>query len=80
MSDDGFSALLTVVVPPVIRLIAEHMGIGETAATEAFYASKVYEWLSDEKSKTWHLSPHSIYRLYEQERRGEPLEWPEEVA
>lgn len=80
MSEDGFSALLTVVVPPVVRMIAERLGLDETAATEAFYASEVYEWLSDEKSKTWHLSPVTLCDLYEQERRGEPLVWPEEGA
>jgi len=80
MSEDAFSAMLTVVVPPVVRLIAERTGLGESQATEAFYASKVYEWLSDEQSKTWHLSPRILCDLYEQERRGEPLAWPEESA
>jgi len=80
MSEDGFSTLLTVVVPPVVRLIGERFGLDETAATEAFYDSQVYEWLSDEKSKTWHLGPVAICDLYEQERRGEPLSWPEEAS
>jgi len=80
MDEDKFSAMLTVIIPPVVKLVVERTGMDETEATEAFYASKVYEWLADEKSKTWHLSPQTICDLYEQERRGEPLTWPEEVA
>lgn len=80
MNDDQFSAILTIVVPPIIQRIVERLGIEEVKATEMFYASEVYEWLSDESSKTWHLSPLTLCRLFEQELRGEPLSWPEEAA
>lgn len=80
MNDDQFSAILTIVVPPVIQRIVERLGVDETEATKMFYTSKVYEWLSKEDSKTWHLSPLTLCRLFEQEQRGEELDWPEEAA
>ena len=51
MSEGKFSALLSVIVPPVVELIAERKGITETSATESFYRSTVYARLSDEASK-----------------------------
>ena len=39
MSEGKFSALLSVIVPPVVELIATRKGIPETAATESFYRS-----------------------------------------
>ena len=80
MNADQFSAILTLVVPPVVQRIVERFGVDEIKATEMFYASEVYAWLADESSKTWHLSPIELCRLFEQEQRGEPLDWPEEAA
>ena len=41
MREGRFSALLSVIVPPVVELIAERKGVPETAATESFYRSTV---------------------------------------
>ena len=51
MCDRRHSALLTVIVPMVIGEIVRAYGIDEKTATERFYASRVYEELSDEARK-----------------------------
>ena len=53
--------------------------MSETAATEAFYRSKVYEKLSDESSKLWHYSAETLYSLYDDEAAGREIEYPEEA-
>ena len=79
MSEGKFSALLSVIVPPVVELIAERKGIPETAATESFYRSTVYARLSDETSKLWHYSAETLYTMYDVEVSGREIEFPEEA-
>lgn len=79
MSEGKFSALLSVIVPPVVELIAERKGIHETAATESFYRSTVYARLSDETSKLWHYSAETLYAMYNDEVSGRAIEFPEEA-
>lgn len=80
MGESQFSALLTVVVPPIVKLIADWAGNGEVAATEDFYRSDVYAQLSDETSKMWRLSPKTIFGMYKQEKAEGRFDWPEECA
>ena len=79
MSEGRFSALLSVIVPPVVALIAGRKGVSEAAATEAFYRSAVYAKLSDEKSKLWHYGAETLYALYDDEVSGRAIEYPEEA-
>lgn len=79
MRDGRFSALLSVIVPPVVELIAERKGVSETAATESFYRSTVYARLSDEASKLWHYSAETLYAMYDDEISGRAIEFPEEA-
>ena len=79
MSESKFSALLSVIVPPVVELIATRKGIPETAATESFYRSTVYARLSDESSKLWHYSAETLYAMYDDEVSGRMIEFPEEA-
>ena len=79
MSEGKFSALLSVIVPPVVELIATRKGIPETVATESFYRSTVYARLSDESSKLWHYSAETLYAMYDDEVSGRVIEFPEEA-
>ena len=79
MSEGKFSALLSVIVPPVVELIAERKGISETAATDSFYRSTVYARLSDETSKLWHYSAETLYAMYDDEISGRAIDFPEEA-
>ena len=80
MGESQFSALLTVVVPPIVKLIADWAGNGEIAAMEGFYSSNVYAELSEEASKMWRLSPKTIFEMYKQEKSEGRFDWPEECS
>ena len=79
MNEGKFSAILSVIVPPVVGLIASRMGVPEAEATETFYRSKVYEKLSDETSKLWHYSAETLFSMYDAEAAGREIEYPEEA-
>ena len=79
MNEGKFSAILSVIVPPVVSLISSRKGMSETAATEAFYRSKAYARLSDESSKLWHYSAETLYSMYDDETTGREIESPEEA-
>ena len=80
MGESQFSALLTVVVPPIVKLISDWAGNGEVAAMEDFYRSNAYAQLSDESSKMWRLSPKTIFEMYKQEKAEGRFDWPEECS
>ena len=54
-------------------------GLDEKTATERFYASRVYEELSDEERKLWHYSPKVLFSLYDEEVRTGAITYPEEA-
>ena len=79
MEEGRFSALLSVIVPSVVGLIACRRGLSEVEAAEAFYRSGVYAKLSDEKSKLWHYGAETLYAMYDDEASGREVEYPEEA-
>jgi len=79
MCDKRHSALLTVIVPMVIGEVVKSQGLDEKTATERFYASRVYEELSDERRKLWHYSPKVLASMYEEELRTGSITYPEEA-
>lgn len=79
MHDNKHSALLTVIVPLVIEEIVRAYGIDEKSAIQCFYASRVYEELSDESRKLWHYSPKVLFSLYDEERKTGAITYPEEA-
>ena len=80
MCDKRHSALLTVIVPMVIGEIVKAYGLDEKTATERFYASRVYEELSDEERKLWHYSPKVLFSLYDEEVRTGAITYREEAS
>lgn len=48
MTKDQFSALLAIIVPPVIEQITRNCNIEESEAISRFYQSRLYEELSNE--------------------------------
>ena len=79
MNESKFSAILSVIVPPVVGLIAGRKGMSEAGAAEAFYRSRVYARLSNESSKLWHYSAETLFSMYDAEAAGREIEYPEEA-
>ena len=63
----------------VIAEIVKSYGIDEKTAAERFYASRVYEELSDESRKLWHYSPKVLFSMYDEEQRLGSVTYPEEA-
>lgn len=79
MTKDQFSALLAIIVPPVIEQIARNCNIEESEAISRFYQSRLYEELSNEKSELWHYGPMTLYTMYQDELMTGTYDYPEET-
>ena len=67
MNEEQFSAMLTMIVPPIINQITKNSNVDDDKAISHFYQSKLYQELSDEKSKLWHYSAMMLYTMYQDE-------------
>ena len=79
MNDKSLTAVLGIIVPEIVHRIAESYSCDEVAATEEFYASKVYALLEQEETKLWHFSPLTLFNMYDEERNTGSFSFPEEV-
>lgn len=79
MDKKKFESLLIIIVPEVVKLIVENARIDEIEASDRFYSSKVYEKLEQEDTKLWHLSPLTLYNMYEEEQKTGDITFPEEA-
>ena len=60
MEEKKFEAVLTLIVPHIIRLIMKKYSYDEITASKEFYVSKVYSLLEQEETKLWHFSPLTL--------------------
>lgn len=79
MNQDQFSAMLAIIIPPIIDQIVKNINIDEKSAISCFYRSKLYKELSDEQSKLWHYSPLTLYTMYQDELLTGSYDYPEEA-
>ena len=79
MERKRFEAVIVLLVPQVVHLIAENYSYNEITASKEFYESKVYELLEKEDTKLWHLSPLTLFNMFDEEKRTGAFEFPEEV-
>lgn len=77
MEQNKFEAMLVLIVPKVIGLITENLKMDEVTATKTFYESKVYSLLEQENTKLWHLSPLTLFNMYDEERKTGNITFPE---
>lgn len=78
MEQKKFEAMLVLIVPRVIGLIVQESGLDELTATRVFYESKLYSLLEQEDTKLWHLSPLTLFNMYDEERKTGNITFPEE--
>ena len=79
MDKKKFESMLILIVPDIIKLIVENNQIDEIKASDMFYSSKVYEKLEQEDTKLWHLSPLTLYNMFEEEQKTGEVIFPEEA-
>ena len=79
MGTKRHAALMTVIVPDVVQLIAERWGLGEIDATRLFLESRTYAALEDEATDVWHFSPETIYLMFASEQETGRVSFPEEA-
>jgi hypothetical protein len=79
MNKKKFEAMLVLIVPQVVHLIAENYGYDEVEASKSFYESTVYSMLEQEDTKLWHLSPLTLFNMYDEEKKIGEITFPEEV-
>ena len=77
MNEDQFSAMLAIIVPPIIDLITQNSNVSDDIAISRFYQSRLYQELSDESSKLWHYSPLTLYTMYQDELLTGSYDYPE---
>jgi hypothetical protein len=80
MNEDQFSAMLALIVPPIIEQIVQNSNVDESDAISRFYQSRLYQELSDEESKLWHYSPMTLYTMYQDELLTGSYNYPEEAS
>ena len=79
MNEEQFSAMLTMIVPPIINQITKNSNVDDDKAISHFYQSKLYQELSDEESKLWHYSAMMLYTMYQDELLTGSYDYPEEA-
>ena len=78
MEQKKFEAMLVLIVPKIIALIVQNQGIDEVTASRRFYESRVYSLLEEEDTKLWHLSPLTLFYMYDEEVNTGNITFPEE--
>lgn len=79
MDNKKFESMLILIVPEIVKLIVENYKIDEIAASEKLYNSVLYEKLEQEETKLWHLSPLTLYNMFDEEQNTGFITYPEET-
>ena len=66
MNEDQFSAMLAIIVPPIIEQITKNSNVDDEKAISRFYQSKLY-------------SPMTLYTMYQDELLTGSYDYPEEA-
>ena len=77
MEQKKFEAMLVLIVPKVTGLIVKNHGSDEVTAARLFYDSRVYSLLEQEDTKLWHLSPLTLFNMYDEEKKTGNITFPE---
>ncbi len=78
MSDEKFSALIGLIVPEIVHLIAENYHYSEIEASKELYRTKLYALLEREDTKLWHFSPLTLFNMFDEEKKTGGFTIPEE--
>jgi len=79
MGAEKFGAFMGVLVEQIVHLITENYAYDEMTASNEFYNSKVYALLEQEDTKLWHLSPLTLFNMFDEEKKTGSFILPEEA-
>ncbi len=79
MDKKKYESMLILIVPAVVKLITENYSWDEITASDKFYESKVFECLEREDTKLWHLSPLTLFNMFDEEQKTGSFVFPEEA-
>ena len=79
MDKKKYESMLILIVPAVVKLITENYSWDEITASDKFYDSKVFECLEREDTKLWHLSPLTLFNMFDEEQKTGSFVFPEEA-
>lgn len=79
MDSNTFEAILPLKIQDLISLINKNKNLNFNEALHYLYNSKLYEKLSEEESKLWHLSTAKLFLMLEDEKNTKMLTYPDFV-
>lgn len=79
MKTESFDSLIPFKIEDFISLIIEKKQIDFEDAIVYLYDSKLYEALSKEETKLWHLSTYELFNMLENEKKTGDFEYPDFV-
>lgn len=79
MDSNTFKAILPLKIHDLISLINKNKNLNFNEALHYLYNSKLYEKLSEEESKLWHLSTAKLFLMLEDEKNTKMLTYPDFV-
>ncbi|MDF1548415.1 MAG: hypothetical protein P1P88_11380 [Bacteroidales bacterium] len=74
-----FSVIIPYKINGIVSLIRQRKNFPFVDAVGYLYNAELYRNLSDETSKLWHLSPHKLFDLLEDEYENGKFQFPDFV-
>ncbi len=79
MDNNAFKPIIPLKIQDLTSLIMERKQIEFRKAIQYLYCSKLYEALSNEETKLWHLSTEKLFDMLENEKRTRKIIFPDFV-
>ena len=80
MNEDQFSAMLAIIVPPIIEQITKNSNVDDEKAISRFLSVQALSGNFRMKNqKLWHYSPMTLYTMYQDELLTGSYDYPEEA-
>lgn len=74
-----YSALIPYKIMDIVKLVMENKNTEFSDAISYLYQTQLYEFLSNEQTKLWHLSTHKLFELLEDEKQTNQFQFPDFV-
>lgn len=79
MSEINYTTIITYKIKDIVSLIIINKKMSFIDTLEYLYKSSLYENLSNEKTKLWHLSSLKLFHILENEKKTNILQLPDFV-